>query len=351
MQGSVAGYLWVHNDRSFRQAEFGRNALYWKSRLRATAFAFVYSTQFEIGPVSEASIGAIQARYPQQGVVDHVITPVFGMGWMVAEDAIDKYLVERIEAATGNVWLRLLARGGLNPSRTFANVLTGNVPWHRDTRAGIRHYRQGNGFALVSAGPTQRSAGRERDESGVPAFEFSTTFRSERMWGASGNRSCVGGGATGAFRLSPGWQFIVDAGGCQFMGMEPNLSGDSFTYMLGLRRVYNASGSWSAHGQFLVGGNKLTEERFYPEKKKQEDASGVQPPARTNGAYPDYLDHQETNAFGVAAGGGVNYRVNRALAVNVVDLQYRRAWLDSPWREYSNGLKLSAGVVLRVGNW
>ena len=88
MQGSVAGFLWVGNDVRYRHAEFGKNPDYWKGRLRAAAFAWVYSTQFEIGAFSEASIGAIQATPPQQGFVDHVITPTVGMGWMVAEDAL-----------------------------------------------------------------------------------------------------------------------------------------------------------------------------------------------------------------------------------------------------------------------
>src|SRR5262245_9777560 len=84
MQGSVAGFLWVHNDRNYRRVEFGKSREYWKSRLRAAGFIWAYSTQFEIGPLSEASIGAIQAVYPQQGFVDHVITPSGGLGWLVA---------------------------------------------------------------------------------------------------------------------------------------------------------------------------------------------------------------------------------------------------------------------------
>jgi len=60
MQGAVSGFLWVHNDRQCRRAEFCRNRFYWKGRLRATGFAWAYSEQFEIGLVSEASLGAIQ---------------------------------------------------------------------------------------------------------------------------------------------------------------------------------------------------------------------------------------------------------------------------------------------------
>ena len=56
------------------------NSMYWKSRLRATAFSWVYSTLFEIGPISEASLGNVQREYPEVGFVDHVWTPVLRVG-------------------------------------------------------------------------------------------------------------------------------------------------------------------------------------------------------------------------------------------------------------------------------
>ena len=85
MEGAVSGFLWAQNDRAYRRAEFGKSAAYWNGRLRAAGFAWVFSTQFEIGPLSEASIGGIQAQWPQQGFVDHIIAPSIGMGWMIAE--------------------------------------------------------------------------------------------------------------------------------------------------------------------------------------------------------------------------------------------------------------------------
>jgi hypothetical protein len=33
MQGAVAGYIFVQNDRAYRDVEFGRNRRYWNSRL------------------------------------------------------------------------------------------------------------------------------------------------------------------------------------------------------------------------------------------------------------------------------------------------------------------------------
>ena len=57
MQGAVAGFLFAQNDRKYRFVEFGKNRWYWKSRLRATAYSWAYSEQFEIGPLSEAALG------------------------------------------------------------------------------------------------------------------------------------------------------------------------------------------------------------------------------------------------------------------------------------------------------
>ena len=67
-EGAVAGYIQVHNDPRFQRAEFGSSSLYWKSRLRAMAFAGVYSAQFEVGPLSEASIDNVGKSNGTAGV-------------------------------------------------------------------------------------------------------------------------------------------------------------------------------------------------------------------------------------------------------------------------------------------
>ena len=132
MQGAVSGYLWTLNDTRYKRVEFGRDPEYWKSRLRAGAFAWAYSEMTEIGPLmSEAAIGNIQAFYPQQGFVDHVVTPSIGLGWMIAEDVMDRYLVRFVERKVQNRYVRILVRGGANPSRSLANVISGQWPWAR----------------------------------------------------------------------------------------------------------------------------------------------------------------------------------------------------------------------------
>jgi hypothetical protein len=136
MEGAVAGYIQIQNDPRYRRTEFGGPG-YWKSRARAMGFAALYSTQFELGPVSEASLGNVQMNPRASGIVDLVITPTCGTGWLVAEDALDKYLVRRIEGWTESPWLKLVARSALNPSRSFANMMRLKPPWHRDDRPGV----------------------------------------------------------------------------------------------------------------------------------------------------------------------------------------------------------------------
>jgi hypothetical protein len=136
-QGAVAGFIEIHNDPRYRSETIGASPQYWKSRLRAMAFSAVYSMEFEIGPVSEASLGNSQLKSRNVGVVDWVITPSLGTAWIVAEDLTDKYLIRRVERHTRSVVLMALARTFLNPSRGFSNVVGRRAPWHRDDRPGI----------------------------------------------------------------------------------------------------------------------------------------------------------------------------------------------------------------------
>ena len=137
-QGAVTGFIQVQNDPGYRRTQFGASRPYWESRLRATLFAAAYSTQFEIGPVSEASLGNLgKEGTGGAGTVDLVVTPVGGLGMMVVEDALDRFVVRRIERATSNRVVRIMVRGILNPNRSFANLMRFQVPWYRDTRLGV----------------------------------------------------------------------------------------------------------------------------------------------------------------------------------------------------------------------
>lgn len=131
MQGSFMAFIQVHNDPRGRGLQIGKSASYIKSRAKAFAWAAVWSTQFEIGPISQASIGNVGLS-GKQTYVDLLITPTVGIAVLMAEDAFDRFLIRRIERMSRNFYLRILARMILNPTRTMANVIRMKNPWHRD---------------------------------------------------------------------------------------------------------------------------------------------------------------------------------------------------------------------------
>jgi hypothetical protein len=205
--------------------------------------------------------------------------------------------------------------------------------------------------AGVQTVPGEKSTLEVLDSPSPPPFEFNATFQPERLWGEGTAVSCVGGGGTAAFRVAPAWQVIVDVGGCKILGIEANLSGDSLTYMTGPRWVHSGDGPWTAHLQLLVGGNKITQERMFPDKKRLLDATTSQRNHRPP-SHADYTEQVEANGIALATGAGVNYKLNAALAIRVAELSYRRSWIGSlGGRDYSHGLKLVSGVVLRIGSW
>jgi len=348
MQGAVSGYLWVQNDQKYKRAVFGANPQYWKGRLRAAAFAWAYSAQFEIGPISEATIGYIQSKPPATGFVDHVVTPSAGLLWMVTEDMLDRYVVLPLENRTRNPYVRMLLRGWLNPARTFANAMAFRVPWYRETRDGI--------FAEETWSSHARTVASQRpyDASEYPElapFEFMATTRHEFYTGPNSVGSCQGGSGTVAFRISNSWQIVAEVGGCRVTGLAENFSGDSLTYLIGPRWAPAANRRLNPYAQFLVGGNKITQEELYPEKKRALEALAIQNGSRM--PRPDeYTRLEESHALALSAGTGLDLRLNRALALRLAGIEYKRAW-TSPLNgiHYGTGFQFSTGMILRMGTW
>ncbi len=351
MQGAVSSFIWQHDDRAYRTVEFGRNRRYWKAKLRGMAFAYVYSVQFEIGPFSEASIGHIQSYYPQVGFVDHVITPTVGMGWAVAEDAIDRLLIQRLEARVANPWVRLAARGTLNPARSFANVMGGNVPWHRDDRPGVfKPFPESAAWAAANARHTESQS--VDPPPGVAPFDFTfhATYRDYLNNASAG--SCMGGGGTAAFRVASEWQIVIDVGGCKMLDFKDNWSGDALTYMVGPRWTPQTSGRWVPHLQAMIGGTKLTQEFMNTTLEAQvADWHTVNDEGRA-AKHAYYNTDWDTAGFAMQAGAGVDYKFNNALALRLANLEYSHSWTnDINGFNYRNAVQLSGGLVLRMGTW
>lgn len=134
IHGAASGFIWLDHEDGAHDPALGFSKAYWSSRGRATAWAAVYSYQFEFGPLSEASIGNVGLRPETSGWVDHVVTPAGALAFMVAEDALDRYFVVKVESWMGNRVLKAAVRMMFNPSRTLSNTAQGRVPWFRAVR-------------------------------------------------------------------------------------------------------------------------------------------------------------------------------------------------------------------------
>ena len=156
MEGAIAGYIEIQNDPRGRSLIIGKDGRrYWNSRFRAFLWASLYSTQFEIGPISESTIfnqggftypircekdytgpGGCEnpnAVYTNNtGWVDFIITPTIGTLWIFGEDALDRFISDPLVRRYPHTFGYKFLRSGLNPNRSLANMLRGRYPWYRD---------------------------------------------------------------------------------------------------------------------------------------------------------------------------------------------------------------------------
>jgi hypothetical protein len=133
IEGAAAGYIWLdHEAPGAVGVAYDRR--YWTSRLRATAWAAAYSLQFEIGPLSEASIGNVGMRRETTGWTDYIVTPVGGLAMILLEDVLDRAVMRKIESRTTNAFVRGTLRTVLAPGRSVSNVASSRAPWFRERR-------------------------------------------------------------------------------------------------------------------------------------------------------------------------------------------------------------------------
>jgi hypothetical protein len=149
IQGALSSYIQIQNDPKGEGVEFSNTKAYWHSRLKATLWNAVYSTQWNLGPISEVTVEKYGAKtrppwnqngswpcttkncYTGVGQIDIVMTPIGGLGWLIGEDVMDKKIARRVERATRNRLLIDTVRCTVNPIRAGANILHGNRPWFR----------------------------------------------------------------------------------------------------------------------------------------------------------------------------------------------------------------------------
>lgn len=143
LMGSITNYLWIQNDPKGMTVELGNTPEYWNSRMRAFVFSTAYSFEWKLGPFGEAGIGHNGDHLVPQnnakvwtnetGWVELVTTPVGGFVWTMAEDTLDKYVVQKFEEKPRGPFSLFLI-SFLTPTRSTANIFRFRPPWYRDSR-------------------------------------------------------------------------------------------------------------------------------------------------------------------------------------------------------------------------
>ena len=170
LDGAIAAFIYRRNDDNTRNLRFDlHNREYRKGIFKAFLVAAVVSTESEIGPISEATIGHVglkadwwfrlpdghlEGPVPQDliglseltktpgwirggngtGLTDFIVTPFGGAAVMLGEDAVDKYVIERLERHVHNRYLVATMRCFMNPTRSAGNFFSFEAPWRRDNR-------------------------------------------------------------------------------------------------------------------------------------------------------------------------------------------------------------------------
>ena len=278
MEGAISGDIWIQNDPSARNARYGSGA-YWRSRLKAMAWAALYSVQFEQGPIiSEAAIGNQGGFYyvpdcgpapcskpgkklkpPTVGTgwVDFAVTPTAGLGWILLEDLVTAKLMPRLAGDDPSLAWRFLG-AVLTPSRSMASFMAGRLPWARNAQQA--EIRAGSDGLSVPEAPGDDGL---HYEAGIHYVSVSLPMD----W--QGCKSCrivnSGVGAVFAYRLSRSFWFdsevnyLPGAGGAE--------KGSAIEGLFGLR--YGISGPrWGAYAKVRPGFIAYDQAASYPEENE-----------------------------------------------------------------------------------
>jgi len=346
MEGSMAGYLERQNDPKYRNVEFGWSQRYWTSTMRSLAFSTAYNVAWSLSPYGEAGLGNVDI-HAAPGVVDPAASALMGMAWMIGEDAIDRYLIKRIENKYQNPVIRSFARGLLNPTRSYANVLRFKLPWYRDSRPGVKAYRPDGSYT-----PEDDLLGPKFQASEWPstAFELLGQAYLQRNIGKKGS-SCMGGGGEGSVRMSNSWAMVFDVDGCTLLGIHAPDSGDMLNYMVGPRWSRSTPKRWVPYAQVLAGGAKITHDHVDVAKEKLATKIAAQDGQPTP-EQDQYTTEVDTNGFSLVAAGGVSYQINDLLVLRVANLAYQRSWVSALQAStYTQGVRFGFGLEIRFGHW
>ncbi len=239
IQGALTGFIQIQNDPKSQKLEFSKTKAYWKSRLKAALWNAAYSTQWNLGPISEVTVEKYGSKdrlpwnangsfpcntnhcYTGVGQIDIVMTPLGGMGWLIGEDFLDKKVVRRVEQSTQNRLLIDTVRVALNPIRSGANMLHGEHPWYRASR-------DDQAMSFLSeqkpAGPTEDSPKPQLPNHGNVFFGYTHTSASHCEVPAFGTTTPCDPLSSASSNLS-GWNTSLEKMYLRYFGAVADFSG------------------------------------------------------------------------------------------------------------------------------
>jgi hypothetical protein len=326
------------------------------------------STQWTLGPASEASLGNVQL-HASPGFIDLVNTPLLGIATMMGEDMLDRYVIMPLENHTANPWFIMATRSVANPSRSFANMMALKHPWSRDTRPGIfgrNHQMRKEMVKAYLAGETSAPfavhTAAERDVMNAAVnpnadkprpLEAPIELHPYAMYESFlGGGSCIGAGGGGAARVNPSLQIVGEVNGCLIINLPKHQGGDSETFYAGPRWTPRAGHKFSPFAEVLVGARRITHDITDVAKKKQLTKQWADGQLKHDFMRSDFQVQNQAIGFTMKVGGGFDVIIARSFAWRVLDVGYTRSWLNAvPPINASQAVTIASGLVLRIGTW
>jgi hypothetical protein len=334
IQGALTAFIQIQNDPRSEKLEFSKTKEYWWSRLKAAMWNAAYSTQWNLGPVSEVTVEKYGTKdrppwnyngsFPCShhcltgvGQIDVVMTPLGGTGWLIGEDFLDSKIVRRVEDSTQNRLLIDTVRVALNPIRGGANVLHGKALWYRASR-------DAQGMSLVraqkAAVSTSEPLKTQVPDHGDFFFGYSHTGTSRCQAIFSSTRVVCDPLSAASSNLD-GWNLSVEKKYLRYFGAVADFSGQyggasQGSFLFGLRGGASI-GRLRPFAEALIGAVRA------------EESGSAAPKSDTS--------------FAEALGVGADFRLMRLLGWRI---QADEIKTGSPDFERRN-LRLSSGVVVR----
>jgi opacity protein-like surface antigen len=201
--------------------------------------------------------------------------------------------------------------------------------------------------SLVLAGLLLVVAGTVAAQEDFPKIETAPTFmyiHTSPLLGGNQGFNCVGGGGTLAYNFTSMLGIAADLGGCKLINLNNtffpagSFTGNEFTFLFGPRITFRNFGKFQPFAEVNLGGVRagLT----------CSNSSTVCVPG---GSY-------SRTAFGMTAGGGFDYKLNKKFAIRVIQAEYLYTRfgnncnnLDVPVCNTSNSqnsFRLKSGIVI-----